>query len=473
MLSANAVREEMAALRDRLRLVGERQEWAKARRRREEERAAEKERRAAEREAEKEERRAEAAEAKARVRNAGPGDVDGDEEKKWDEEKSGRRAASGGDSDAEEDAAGEEEDDWSSGAEDGEEDRGGDSDSGSTSDSGEDGSSSGDSGVIRDDGGELARFLAEGDGDDAAESLSGSGDASNPDDELPPELKRVLGVGSRKGPDSKRGADSRRRAAPAREPAPKKKPKKRMGQRARRLLAEQMYGADANHVKMERLERERVERQAREQEANMHPAWAAKRAARAALAAAPVGKKVSFGEDGAASAAEHVGPKRTVPPPPTTRETKPKAMTGGYEASRSSANAVDRRAPSIGRVGRGGGRGGGGGGGGGRGGTPRGSEGGARAKKAKPVAKPPRAYVGEIKGGTGEVVGRVTKPMGPPSGEKKATPAGEKAGFALGGKRRFDADDAAAAHPAWAAKRRAAAEAWGSVKPAGKKITFD
>ena len=205
--------------------------------------------------------------------------------------------------------------------------------------------------MIRDDGGELARFLAEGDGD-AAESLSGSGDASNPDDELPPELKRVLGVGSRKGT----GFEARGGFAPsrARRGSPRLLPKKRMGQRARRLLAEQMYGADANHVKMERLERERVERQAREQEANMHPAWAAKRAARAALAAAPVGKKVSFGEDGAASAAEHVGPKRTVPPPPTTTETKPKATTGGYEASRSSANAVDRRAPSIGRVGRGG-----------------------------------------------------------------------------------------------------------------------
>ena len=34
------------------------------------------------------------------------------------------------------------------------------------------------------------------------------------------------------------------------------------------------------------------------------------------------------------------------------------------------------------------------------------------------------------------------------------------------------ADAAAAAHPAWAAKRKAANEAWGSVKPEGKKIKF-
>ena len=62
-----------------------------------------------------------------------------------------------------------------------------------------------------------------------------------------------------------------------------------------------MYGDNANHVKLEREERERQRKQQADQEANMHPAWAAKRATAAALAAAPKGRKVAFGEDGAAA----------------------------------------------------------------------------------------------------------------------------------------------------------------------------
>jgi hypothetical protein len=78
-------------------------------------------------------------------------------------------------------------------------------------------------------------------------------------------------------------------------------------------------------------------------------------------------------------------------------------------------------------------------------------------------------YIGEIKGGTGEVVGKVTKPMGP-SGEKPKDAKDSKG--KSGGGMQYDADAAAAAHPAWAAKRKAANEAWGSVKPEGKKIKF-
>ena len=82
-------------------------------------------------------------------------------------------------------------------------------------------------------------------------------------------------------------------------------------------------------------------------------------------------------------------------------------------------------------------------------------------------------YVGEIKGGTGEVVGTVTKPMGP-SGNKDKDAARKSPGGGGGGGGRFvSAEEAAAAHPSWSAKRKAADEAWGATKPSGKKITFD
>ena len=65
----------------------------------------------------------------------------------------------------------------------------------------------------------------------------------------------------------------------------------------------------------------------------------------------------------------------------------------------------------------------------------------------------------------------MTKPMGP-SGDKDKDNSAKKGRSSTGG-RGFDVDAAAAAHPAWAAKRKAANEAWGSVKPEGKKIKFD
>ena len=74
----------------------------------------------------------------------------------------------------------------------------------------------------------------------------------------------------------------------------------------------------------------------------------------------------------------------------------------------------------------------------------------------------------EIKGGTGEVVGKVTKPMGPSGAKKdddksaKKKPSGGYDGYN---------PDAAESHPAWAAKRKAAEQA--TAKPAGKKIKFD
>ena len=129
--------------------------------------------------------------------------------------------------------------------------------------------------------------------------------------------------------------------------------------------------------------------------------------------------------------------------------------------------------PSAGRGGDRGGRGGSGvGGGDGR----RGENRKETPKKERPP-RAPKVYIGEIKGGTGEVVGKVTKPMGP-SGKKDDAKSDKKSaikdrGGSSGGGARFNADEAAAAHPAWAAKRKAANEAWGNVKPSGKKLKFD
>ena len=79
----------------------------------------------------------------------------------------------------------------------------------------------------------------------------------------------------------------------------------------------------------------------------------------------------------------------------------------------------------------------------------------------------------EVGNEVGEVVGTVTKPMGP-SGNKDKDAARKSPGGGGGGGGRFvSAEEAAAAHPSWSAKRKAADEAWGATKPSGKKITFD
>ena len=457
VLGAACVREEVNALQEKLVLVGDRQQWALGRIAREEARRAAKEAANEKKEEAREEKRAEKEQAVARTKSRGPGDVDkqqyddedGDGDEKKDED-DGRTRNSDSDSDDGASASDSAEDDWSSGGD----------DDPQRMESDESDSDSEDV-VIRDDGGdELRQFLAEENGEDVSdednddEAFARKSDSDvDPDEELPPELAKILGV-QQKGTDAtkasgKGGKSSVKQPRKNQEPAKKeKKQKKRMGQRARRALAEQMYGDNANHVKLEREERERQRKQQADQEANMHPAWAAKRATAAALAAAPKGRKVAFGEDGAAAGdLGHAGPKRQVPPPPS------------------------------------GGRGGGGGGrDGGRGGGRSGGSGGVdRSKKMKtpppavakkPKEKAPRApkvHIGEIKGGTGEVVGKVTKPMGP-SGAKPKDAKGSK-GKSVGGMH-YDADAAAAAHPAWAAKRKAANEAWGSVKPEGKKIKF-
>ena len=458
VLGAACVREEVNALQEKLVLVGDRQQWALGRIAREEARRAAKEAANEKKEEEREEKRAEKEQAVARTKSRGPGDVDAqgydDEDGEKDEEKDeddGSTRNSDSDSDdgasASDSATGE--DDWSSGGE----------DDPRRMESGESDSDSEDV-VIRDDGGdELRKFLAEENGEDVSDEDEDDGAFAresdsdvDPDEELPPELAKILGV-QQKGTDATRasgkgGKRNTEQPKTKQEPAKKqKKPKKRMGQRARRALAEQMFGDNANHVKMEREERERQRKQQADQEANMHPAWAAKRAAAAALAAAPKGRKVAFGEDGAvAGDLGHAGPRREVPPPPS-------GVRGG-------------------RGGRGGGRDGGRGGG--RGGVDRSTKKKmsppAVAKKPKEKApRAPKVYIGEIKGGTGEVVGKVTKPMGP-SGEKPKDAKDSKG--KSGGGMQYDADAAAAAHPAWAAKRKAANEAWGSVKPEGKKIKF-
>ena len=454
VLAAACVREEVTALQGKLVLVGDRQVWALGRKEREEARRAAKEAAKEKKEDENEEKQKEMEEAVARTRNRGPGDVDkqdsddDDDDNDDDDDSEDEKNASHSENDDVN------EDDWSSGGE--------DDDRCSVSDESD---SDSEDVVIHDEDDELRKFLAQENGeaigsdDDEEEDAKFERDSDSdvdPDEELPPELAKILGV-EQKG--VARGSKANGKASSSKDPSKplkkepakkEKKPKKRMGQRARRQLAEQMYGDNANHVKMEREERERQKRQAAEQEANMHPAWAAKRAAAAALAAAPKGRKVAFGEDGVVAGDRgHAGQKREVPPPPPPGG-------GGRGEGRDFG-------------GRGGGRGGRGGGrdSGGRGGGDRLNKTPETKPKKEKAQRAPRVYIGEIKGGTGEVVGKVTKNMGP-SGEKgkDAKASGSK------GNSQYDTDAAAAAHPAWAAKRKAANEAWGSVKPSGKKIKF-
>ena len=397
ILAAACVRTEVNALQEKLVLVGDRQEWAKGRLEREELRRLAKEEATAAKEKAKQEAEKAKQEEKDRTKHRGPGAVD-----------DGKVGSEDGDDGERE--SGDEEDDWSSGGEDdGRPD---------LSDSDDEDSDSDDI-VIKDDDGELERFLAEeaaneggdvGSSDDEEEEES----ESDPDEELPPELAKILGVEQKrkKGGNVK---DEKKGAKKKAEPPAKKKPKKRMGQRARRAIAEAKFGQNANHIKAEREEQMRRERQAREQEemAKMHPAWAAKRAAAAALAAAPKGTKVSFGDDGDA--------------------------VGVQKLKRTSEGAQVRNERD-----------------------------GKKSTTPKPKApKPPKVHI-EIKGGTGEVVGKVTKPMGPSGAKKdddksaKKKPSGGYDGYN---------PDAAESHPAWAAKRKAAEQA--TAKPAGKKIKFD
>jgi hypothetical protein len=399
VLATASVRTEVSALQEKLVLVGDRQDWAKGRLEREELRRLAKEEYAAAKEKAKEEAETAKQEEKDRTKHVGPGAVD-------DGEVDGEDGGSG------EGESGDEEDDWSSGGED--EGRPDLSDS-----DGEDSNS--DDIVIRDDDGELERFLAEEEAANEGESDESDDDEdegseeseSDPDEELPPELAKILGV-EQKGKKAGKAKDDKKGTKKQAEPPAKKKPKKRMGQRARRAIAEAKFGQHANHIKAERDEQMRRERQSREQEemAQMHPAWAAKRAAAAALAAAPKGTKVSFGDDG-----DTVGVQ------------KPARKSEGARVR----NDRDDKKSS----------------------TP-----------SKPkTPKPPKVYA-EIKGGTGEVVGKVTKPMGPSGAKKDDDKSAKKP---RGGDDGYN-PDAAESHPAWAAKRKAAEQAM--AKPAGKKIKF-
>ncbi|KAJ1950611.1 hypothetical protein EC988_004327 [Linderina pennispora] len=84
-----------------------------------------------------------------------------------------------------------------------------------------------------------------------------------------------------------------------------KQPKNRMGQRARRRLAERKFGKEANHIKvLEKEKKPRVQQTEQRQpkapikEQPMHPSWEAKRRERQMLAMAPKSKKIVFGDDG-------------------------------------------------------------------------------------------------------------------------------------------------------------------------------
>ena len=222
VLATAGVRTEVSALQEKLVLVGDRQDWAKGRLEREELRRLAKEEYAAAKEKAKEEAETAKQEEKDRTKHVGPGAVDDGEVDGED----------GGDGEGE---SGDEEDDWSSGGED--EGRPDLSDS-----DGEDSNS--DDIVIRDDDGELERFLAEEEAANEGESDESDDDEdegseeseSDPDEELPPELAKILGV-EQKGKKAGKAKDDKKGTKKQAEPPAKKKPKKRMGQRARRAIA--------------------------------------------------------------------------------------------------------------------------------------------------------------------------------------------------------------------------------------------
>jgi hypothetical protein len=86
-------------------------------------------------------------------------------------------------------------------------------------------------------------------------------------------------------------------------PPKKKKQKARMGQRQRRLLAEQQYGRSAKHVIAEQEKVEEEQRKAEEDLKSMHPSWKAKRMDAKKPMIIPLdnngkGKKVVFDNDG-------------------------------------------------------------------------------------------------------------------------------------------------------------------------------
>jgi hypothetical protein len=235
VLAAACVREEINALQEKLALVGDRQEWAKGRLAREEARRRAKEDEKAKKEAAREEAQREREEAKRRTTSRGPGDVDAqvddvdddvdddedeeeeeeedddDGESESEEEEEDERASESesesGDASASDGERGDlEEDDWSSGGEENARPELSDSDSESDSDDI----------VIRDDDGELRKFLAaegeeeeeeEEEEDDDARFERESDSDVDPDDELPPELARILGVDKKPAkPSSARAA---------------------------------------------------------------------------------------------------------------------------------------------------------------------------------------------------------------------------------------------------------------------------
>ena len=76
-----------------------------------------------------------------------------------------------------------------------------------------------------------------------------------------------------------------------------------MGQRQRRLLAEQQYGKNAKHVIAEQQKAEEERRKAEEELRTMHPSWKAKRMDAKKPMIIPLngkgkGKKVVFDHDG-------------------------------------------------------------------------------------------------------------------------------------------------------------------------------
>ena len=128
VLGAKGVREEVAALQQKLVLVGDRQAWALGRKDREEAQRLAKIESAEKREEEKDEKAKDKEDAIARTKNVGPGDVD--KQNRDEDDESGSGSGDDAASDSEDDGASDsekadsennqavDEDDWSSGGED-------------------------------------------------------------------------------------------------------------------------------------------------------------------------------------------------------------------------------------------------------------------------------------------------------------------------------------------------------------------
>jgi len=229
-----------------------------------------------------------------------------------------------------------------------------------------------------------------------------------------------------------------------------------MSSRRRRRLHAQMYGADANHLKRVREAPDAAAPRAHREPApppgepsvdEMHPSWIAKRQQLAALASAPAGKKLVFGDDG--EAAEEV---TAAPAPPRDAAPVAEQLKAG-KRPRDSAHAGPARAEAVR----------------GRGAASRGAARGARGGAVR----------GGSAGGCGEGRGAIIAARGARGrGDRGRGTSRSKAPAARAPPNQLEKEVTGPLHPSWEAKKLQRAQAVKQAKliasaPRGKKMTFD